>query len=175
MTNGMRTNRKTGRGLISSIIKCVLFFVIFNHGFISYSQETRETNLQDKDFKNSVFGSMGFIFVAATASVYYERDFLFTNIERMSFFGRGGITVLTGDGSTDLLYSPGIGFGFLTGRKLNHFEMATGISVTIDNASFNPFPLLNLGYRWQSSSKRIMFRAGAGLPELIYIGAGFRF
>jgi len=76
----------------------------------------------------------------------------------------------------------GLSTGILFGMKPSKFEVSAGIGHlwTFSERS-SEFVLTdkdyllnaNIGYRYQSED--IVFRAGLGIPELIYLSFGFRF
>lgn len=128
--------------------------------------------------------------VYATAGIYYslsyEREVYATENESKSVFLRahgGNIQQVWYSSDDTFKYRHvGLSTGILFGMKPSKFEVTAGVGHlwTFSERS-SEFVLTdkdyllnaNIGYRYQSDD--IVFRAGLGIPELIYLSFGFRF
>lgn len=69
-------------------------------------------------------------------------------------------------------------YGFLSGAKSHHFEMAGGLRFF--TTKYYPqdkyIPIsFNAGWRFQKPDGHLIFRIGTGYPELMYFGFGLSF
>lgn len=141
--------------------------------------------------KSAIYLSAGTVFLYSSVNVNY--DFRIKQSE--GFFKNYYATIEAGVFNTNSGFAPGystngfttgIGVIGLTGKGNGHFETSLGLSLNIeteingddpdDLAKEEAFilPELSLGYRYQKANG-VMFRAGIGFPQTVYIGVGYSF
>jgi len=138
----------------------------------TFSQENTES--APVLFKPNMFhGGLGFGGLIVTATTNYER-ILTQNFEKsiVATFAKVGIGAYSawgGDGQ--YIFAQ---YGFMTGKKANHFEASAGPNFTLGGDDLLPVAF-NFGYRHQKPGKSFMYRTGIGFPETIYFGMGLSF
>lgn len=63
---------------------------------------------------------------------------------------------------------------YLSGKRNSHFEADLGCRVVSDFKSVFPYPIVNLGYRYQQPNEGLFFKALAGTDGLT-LGVGYAF
>jgi hypothetical protein len=65
---------------------------------------------------------------------------------------------------------------WLSGTKNHHLEFGTGIAYSpAYEESFGFLPAAQIGYRYQKPGGLLLFRAGIGVPEALYVSLGVCF
>lgn len=82
------------------------------------------------------------------------------------FFSLSGGTVLVDPGFPIFRAS----LPMLFGSNGRYFEFSPGVLSIV----WFVLPTVSLGYRYQPTDKKIVFRAGGGFPDYIYVGLGFQ-
>ncbi len=127
--------------------------------------------------KSVIGGTIGFFVIYSYSAISYDYE-----ISKLSFrtWQKLYLSVAGGSFST-LLEDEGTHFSVraivLTGEKKNHMEAGGGLVVMIkkDERSTTIIPAVHIGYRFQKPSGGIVFRAGFGIPDAIYLGLGYNF
>lgn len=152
----------------------------FEPGTSIIAVNTRD-NRSEKNFeygvfkKNAVYGAVGTALLWSSVVGYYERFFskMEPNESDMKLFGRGGFGAYTVWGEGGEFFS--IQFGILTGGMNSHLELAAGYSNYL-KGDLQGNPLSGtIAYRFQKPNDNLLFRAGVGFPEALFISAGFSF
>ncbi len=159
--------------------------------FVCAAIKSNAQSIEIKDAsKNTIHVTAGSILFYSTVNLHYDRLVLSSE---NGFFKKyyasveaGLFNILALDGPNSNGFKAGIGIMGLTGIDKHHFEVGLGVSFLTETNIYNlgafdeenkqnyVFPELNLGYRYQTK-KGIMYRIGAGLPEIFYIGIGYSF
>jgi len=154
-----------------------LFFILFFFFNIScvFSQEFPSYVFNEKlkkDKRNSIQVSLGTIFAAVSANIFYERIIREKKYFQTLRIGNHNIGFIGGTAKAITLQT-----GIITNSKKNsHFEGNIGLLYLYKNTYDNdPYFSFSIGYRLQKRNKRSMFRSGLGFPELLYFSYGFRF
>lgn len=169
-------------------ILTLLLFTVFSLSFSA--QET------DGFKKNSIYGNLSLGW-----TLNYERTVLSPNIDVLNHLNLhigGGRNLSFGNGSIDVAHISIVG---VTGSKSHHLMYGIGLgardyknddwyNVYVSNYNYDikngydpgempnrysQFVAFKLGYRYMKPGGRFMFNAGIGLPELVFVGAGFTF
>jgi len=161
----------------------IISFVILTFSpFFSFSQEKEIVNFP----KNVLHISGSGIILIVESHLSYDRLIKTTDKGLFNAYyvtaKIGGISFFSTDpddeyfgGFTPILPLGFIGSTGLRGKKDDFFEFGLGVGLYNsgdNNLSF--FPSGNIGYRRQSE-KKIVYRFGIGIPEIIYGSIGFRF
>ncbi len=134
--------------------------------------QTDTTGQRIKRNKNCVYGTLGTAFVYSNFTGNIERQiksnpdkfFKYTSIRlgggTWSSWGNEGFNIF----ST---------INWLSGTNSGHFEMGFGLafSPTYDD-SYYFLPAAHVGYRFQKPDGLLIFRAGVGVPEALYLSLG---
>ena len=145
-------------------------FVIF--ALNGFSQET-----SSEAFSNNVIsGTGGTAAIYFMATINYEHKITETSFvlsKSIYFKAAAGPWGTWGAGG----YLAQIGLTFLSGSNNGHFEISAGGAAMYDDyvERTSLVPAGSLGYRFQSPGTGLMFRAGLGFPETLYLGIGFSF
>jgi hypothetical protein len=138
----------------------------------TFSQENTESD--PVLFKPNMFhGGLGFGGVIFTATTNYER-ILTQHLDKVvtATFAKIGIgAYLSWGGDGQYIFAQ---YGFMTGKKANHFEASAGPNFILGDDDLLPVAF-NFGYRHQKPGKSFMYRTGIGFPEIIYFGMGLSF
>ena len=76
---------------------------------------------------------------------------------------------------------PHISTSIILGRANHHFEAKAAVSLFFDKSPFGkslplfPFPMINIGYRFQNPGLPLFFRATVGFPSGIGLAVGYAF
>ena len=144
-----------------------IFLLLIFSGFISAQQDSIKVH-ENLYKKNTIHGSVGTLLIGFTANVFYDR-ILSESESKFSTFVRIGYQ------ENVFVFSQGRAFilegGILTGKKFGHFEAALGADYQQNGIDFIR-PAFSVGYRGQKPNGNFMFRAGFGIPELLYFGVG---
>ncbi|MBX0333092.1 hypothetical protein K3G39_07570 [Pontibacter sp. HSC-14F20] len=170
----------------------VAAFLLCSH---TYAQEMAPAEGNQGYRKNAILATAGTVGLMGAYSLSYERMLLASKEGSMQ-----GLWAKVSVGGWGVWSSGGpyqsVMLGTMTGRKNNHLELNFGLARTVDNSAYDhvkklsehfsePQPLksdyINLrpagsiGYRYQKPASRLFFRAGAGYPEILYLGIGAAF
>jgi hypothetical protein len=154
-------------------------FVILSLGSMMqlHSQDLIRIDLDQELKKNAVYGSVGLEFLSVSASVYAERIIgrgieswgaeTFVRIGIIGLAGASDGNVLAIDGG---LLIPGISIW-----KFGLLEIAAGWHPRLNGDIGFPPIGGTVAFRYQKPQGHFLFRAGAGLPEILFVGVGFCF
>jgi hypothetical protein len=173
---------------------------VFVFGFLLFFLPSFSQSIPNKQSQNTIYGTVnvgyyrtdGFstdISFGGVASLSYERfiltpkDKLFSSLRMKLYYGLYH-SILPEEDITGGIYS--IGATALTGHNTSHLEFGIGIQFNDFYENKNSIyyhrsmkyfrPQLNMGYRFQKiHSKSIVFRAGIGIPEVLYMSLGYSF
>ena len=123
--------------------------------------------------RNTVYGNGSFLLYYYTYSLNYERILSISEDSRKTWSFRIGGGFLNNTGKIAIA-----SFNNLRGAGRNKFEMNVGavyINEMLSSGSHYISPLLNIGYRRQSTDKRFVLRTGFGVPEGLYLSLGYSF
>jgi len=160
----------------------LLIITILGSSINSFAQEEKLQEVELK--KNAIYGSVGFMLMHVTGTVYYERiKKLDSSFSTFANVGIGRFANWNGDGG----YST-FKVGLLSGLKKHHLELGVGAGFNwpkfgsgeeifeLPFTNITKFGLAaNIGYRFQKPQENFMFRIGASFPETLYIGFGVPF
>ena len=142
-----------------------------------HSQDIPHIDLDLGLKKNAIYGSVGWEILSVSGSAYAER-ILGKGIESWDAetFVRIGVIGLAGasDGNV-LAIDAGLLIPGISRSKYGLLEIAAGWHPRL-NGDVN-FPPVGgtLAYRYQKPMGNFIFRFGAGIPEILFIGLGFSF
>ncbi|MEN8201835.1 MAG: hypothetical protein ABFS28_04505 [Bacteroidota bacterium] len=126
--------------------------------------------------RNAVYGSVGFGIMSFSGSVYMER-IIGKGIESWGeAFIRVGIIGIKGLSLGNVLaIDGGLLISGLSRSRYGLLEIAAGWHPLLDGET--GFPPLGgtFAYRYQKPQGNFIFRFGAGIPEILFIGIGFCF
>ena len=123
--------------------------------------------------KTSLHGGLGFAGLYATGFLNLEQmltqhpDKKITATFAKVGLGSYGSWTDTGD----YLY---LQYGFITGKKANHFEMSAGPNFVLKGEMELPIAF-SFAYRHQKPAKSFFYRAGLAYPESLFFGMGLAF
>lgn len=156
--------RKLNIGLLS----LYMFFGSFHTAFT-------QNKVVNSYRKNTIHGSIGTLLLLNTVNVFYDR-ILTENYSYNKFttFARAGYSSFYTFSMAGPSYGSFITIegGILLGSGFSHFEAAVGATLQDYHQTL---PAFSLAYRGQRPGNALMFRAGIGVPEFIFVGLGFSF
>lgn len=122
-----------------------------------------------------VYGTLGTAFVYTNITgnieqqINYNPDKFFNS---MSLRIGGGYWSSWGNESYNILGT----INWLSGKNKHHMEMGVGLAYSPEyDDSFGFLPAAQIGYRYQKPGGLLLFRAGVGSPEAIYVSLGICF
>ena len=123
--------------------------------------------------KTSLHGGLGFAGIYATGFLNLEQ-MLTQHLDKKitGTFAKVGLgTYGSWVDSGDYLY---LQYGFITGKKANHFEMSAGPNFVLRGDMTLPIAF-SFAYRHQKPAKSFFYRAGMAFPESLFFGMGLAF
>lgn len=150
--------------------RAIILFSLTFFCFFSFGQK-----------RGNIFVQAGTFAVYSTFSVGYESPSLSLKNNKHHLMGyvSSGVWNASLFNKNNGLQSK-IGLTYLYGAKNNHFEISAGIASHFDKSldqqqylHIATLPNLFLGYRYRNSTKRLSFKAGVGLIEIVQLGIGF--
>ncbi len=126
--------------------------------------------------KSVIGGTAGFFAIYTYGAISYDYE-----ISKLSFRDWQKLYLSVAGGQYYTMSDEGAHFSIkaigLTGQKKGHMEGGGGFVVmkNHNSGSTTLIPAIHAGYRFQKPSGGIVFRAGFGIPEAIYMGLGYNF
>jgi len=177
------------------MIKNYLILIFLSFTYYANAQENTTTALA-KNAKNDFYLSIGYGGVSVAANLNYERKLWTTESKVFSSIwikANGGVwAIWDSEGTQFSLAAVG-----LSGHKNHHIEYSLGGTSLFDKVGYDiaiknfdgkyvsskPTKMeytdfmvyATLGYRYQKPGNGILFRAGFGYPEMIYVSIGYGF
>lgn len=141
------------------------------------SQEVLQIDLDQSLKRNAIYGSLGWQIMSGSLSAYAERIIgpgieswgaeTFVRLGIMGFGGRNQGNVMAIDGGVLI---PG-----LSRIKYGLLEIAVGWHPILKGDLAFPQVGGSVAFRYQKPRGHFIFRFGAGIPEVAFIGVGFCF
>ncbi len=171
-------------------VKIIILFICVNV-FTSFSQSVSinpEIKTKNEFSKNVVGVDAGLLYVGflgvVNSSVNYERRIFSANVlSGYMRLGTGYFVVGASDTGYGGIQVP-LSLNLITGKNNNHFELDLGCRAVFDikndgidyyeNEKVIPYPILNIGYRYQKPSSGFIFKSLIGLDG-ITLGIGYAF
>lgn len=133
------------------------------------------SNQNEKRNKSCIYGSLGTAFVYSNVSVNIEQQILYNPdkfFSTMSLRIGGGYWSSWGNEGYDIVGT----INYLSGSGGNHMEMGFGMAFSPGyDETYGFIPAAHLGYRFQKPGGWMVFRAGVGVPEALYLSLGVSF
>lgn len=164
---------------MKSFLHPKFFLFILCHYLLlpAQSQDVPHIDLDMGLKKNAIYGSVGLEIMSVSMSVYGER-ILGKGIESWDAetFVRLGIIGLAGasDGNV-LAIDAGLLIPGISRSKYGLLEIAVGWHPILNGDVGFPQVGGTIAYRYQKPMGNFIFRFGAGIPEIIFVGIGFCF
>ncbi|MDX2414156.1 MAG: hypothetical protein QNK33_03090 [Bacteroidales bacterium] len=177
------TAKRKGHSLGTHLLRGEVFFYSYNSinrknikaipGTLCFRTKSTQTF---SSAKSVIGGTSGFLAIYIYGSMSYDYEISklsFRNWQKLYLSVAGGFYNTWGDEGTHFSVRA-IG---LTGQKKGHIEAGGGFAVMMNKneGSTSIIPAVHIGYRFQKPSGGIVFRAGFGIPEAIYLGLGYNF
>ena len=177
---------------MKNICRILLYLFLIPNLFLAQNSQTEhKNNIGESDLtltnsrlllnKNNLNFGLGYGLIAFNANSTYQR--LKAHKKIYSVWSAGLNYVFVSFFSIEQFLIPSLRYGIMTGiDKQHHFEINAGPNLLVgiynDKLNFarSEFDFgFNIGYRKQKPEDTKIFRAGIGLPELLYFSFGFSF
>lgn len=151
---------------LSNIIAFVVVMLLLATPAKSQNTQLRSTR---------IYGTLGTAFVYTNFTGNIEQEFL----QRQDKFFTS-ISLRIGGGYWSSWSNESYNFigtaNWLSGTNNHHLELGTGIAYSpAYDESLGFLPAAQIGYRYQKPGGVLLFRAGIGVPEAIYVSLGVCF
>lgn len=154
-----------------------IFVLLSNLTFAQTDANVEPTTLN----KNHINANAGWSILAYGISLDYERLMPSKKHNIYSSFSIGVGLYEINFFTIDQYFVPSFQYGIITGlESKHHFEAKAGFSLPLNRSplrfdDFDILPNVKIGYRYQAPKESFLFRAGGGLPDLLFVGFGFSF
>jgi hypothetical protein len=157
----------------SNLKNLLLVLLVLSTGTHSHAQDIT-SNTRSREAKNGIVLSAGSVLLVSNVSASYERKLTTLGAAgESSLWAKARSSWFSGYISSDReLYLDAALFALLgSGRSFTELSLGVGVF------SVRPevYPVGSVGYRFQKKEGGIIFRTGAGYPELFYLGLGYSF
>lgn len=153
----------------TSFLGVLILFV----SMFSYSQEQASLK-SSKEAKNGVVFSAGTVVLVSNLSASYERKLTSLGVQReSSLWIKARVSKFSGWIDIDHGQFVDATLFTLLGSGRSFSELSLGIGMFPGDLDI--MPTGSVGYRFQKKGGGIIFRTGAGYPEIFYVGLGYSF
>lgn len=122
-----------------------------------------------------IYGTLGTAFVYTNLTGNIEQEI---SVNSSHFFNSVSLRIGAGHWSSwgNESYNIIGTINWLSGTMNHHLELGTGIAYSpAYDESFGFLPAAQIGYRYQKPGGLLLFRAGIGVPEALYLSLGVCF
>ncbi len=155
----------------------IIFLITINLFMIQFSllAQSDISNRYENRHKSCIYGSLGTAFVYSNISGNIEQEISYNPdkfFSTMSLRIGGGYWSSWGNEGYDITGT----VNYLSGSGGNHMEMGFGIAFSPGyDETYGFLPAVHAGYRYQKPGEFLVFRAGVGVPDTLYLSLGVCF
>lgn len=138
---------------------------------VAFSAKSQDSQLRP----TRIYGTLGTAFIYTNLTGNIEQEI---SNNSAHFFNSVSLRIGAGHWSSwgNESYNIISTVNWLSGTKNHHLELGTGIAYSpAYEESFGFLPAAQIGYRYQKHAGILLFRAGIGVPEALYVSLGVCF